>query len=69
MAMWKYILAFTFFVIGTFEIVLALNAGLREALMKTSPVRFKGAESSAFLLAGISALVMGLGILLCRLVW
>ena len=59
MAMWKYIPAFTLFVIGIFEIVLALNAGLREAVMKTSPVRFKESESSAFLLAGISAFVMG----------
>ena len=63
MAMWKYILAFFFSVIGIVEIVLALNAGLREAVMKTSPVRFKQAESSAFLLAGISALVIGIGIL------
>jgi hypothetical protein len=62
--MWKYILAFTLSVIGIVEIVLALNAGLREALMKTSPVRLKQAESSAFLLAGISALVMGIGIVL-----
>jgi hypothetical protein len=62
--MWKYILAFSLSVIGIVEIVLALNAGLREALMKTSPVRLKQAESSAFLLAGISALVMGIGILL-----
>ena len=61
--MWKYILAFSLFVIGIVEIVLALNAGLREALMKTSPVRLKHAESSAFLLAGIAALVMGIGIL------
>jgi hypothetical protein len=68
MAMWKYILAFTFFVIGIFEIVLALNGGLRDAVMKTSPVRFKEAESSAFLLAGISAFVMG-GILVYGLLW
>jgi hypothetical protein len=68
MAMWKYILAFTFFVIGIFEIVLALNAGLRDAVMKTSPVRFKEAESSAFLLAGVSAFVMG-GILFYGLFW
>ena len=67
--MWKYILAFTFFAIGIFEIVLALNANVREALMKTSPVRFKGAESSAFLFAGVSALVMGTGILLFGLLW
>ena len=68
MAMWKYILAFTFFAIGIFEIVLALNGGLRDAVMKTSPVRFKEAESSAFLLAGISAFVMG-GILVYGLLW
>jgi len=61
--MWKNILAITLCVIGIVEIVLALNANLREALMKTSPVRLKQAESSAFLLAGISALVMGIGIL------
>ncbi len=63
MAMWKYILASILSVIGIVEIVLALNAGLREAVMKTSPVRFRQAESSAFLLAGVSALVMGIGIL------
>ena len=61
--MWKNILAITLCVIGIVEIVLALNANLREALMKTSPVRLKQAESSTFLLAGISALVMGIGIL------
>jgi hypothetical protein len=61
--MWKYILAATLSVIGIVEIVLALNAGLREELMKTIPVRLKQAESSAFLLAGISALVMAIGIL------
>ena len=69
MAMWKYILASAFFVIGIFEIVLALNTGLREALLKTSPVRVKGAESPALLFAGISALVMGLGILFAGLLW
>jgi hypothetical protein len=66
--MWKYILVFTFFAIGVFEIVLALNAGLRDAVMKTSPIRFKEAESSAFLFAGISAFVMG-GILYYGLLW
>jgi len=63
MAMWKYILASAFLLIGIFEIILALHGGLREALMKTSPLRVKQAESSMFLLAGISALVMGIGIL------
>jgi hypothetical protein len=61
--MWKYILASIFLVFGIVEIVLALHRGLREALMQTSPVRFKQAESSVFLFAGISALVMGIGIL------
>jgi len=68
MATWKYILAVALFLIGIVEIVLALHAGLREELMKTSPVRLKQAESSAFLLAGISALVMGIGIL-CYGLW
>jgi hypothetical protein len=61
--MWKYILAAILLVIGILEIVLALRADLREALMQTSPLRLKQAESSAFLLAGISALVIGIGIL------
>ena len=64
MGMWKYILASTLLVIGIVEIVLAFHGGLREALMRTSPIRLKQAESSAFLLAGISALVMGIGTLL-----
>ena len=63
MGMWKYILAATLLLIGILEIVLALHRDLREALMQTSPLRLKQAESSAFLLAGISALVMGIGIL------
>ena len=67
--MWKYILASIFLVIGIVEIVLALHGGLREALMQTSPIRLKEAESSAFLLAGISALVMGIGILFFGLFW
>jgi hypothetical protein len=67
--MWKYILASILLVFGIVEIVLALHRGLREALMQTSPVRLKQAESSAFLLAGISALVMGIGILFYGLFW
>ena len=61
--MWKYVLASTLLVIGILEIVLAFHGDLREALMQTSPLRLKQAESSAFLLAGISALVIGIGIL------
>jgi len=69
MGMWKYILASTLLVIGIVEIVLALHRGLRDALMQTSPLRLKQAESPAFLLAGISALVMGIGILFYGLFW
>lgn len=69
MSMWKYILAITLSMIGIVEIVLALNAGLREELMKTIPVRLKHAEASAFLLAGISALVMGIGMLVYGLLF
>ena len=68
MHLWKYILASAFLVIGIFEIVLAFHRGLRDAVMQTSPVRFKGSESGAFLFAGISALVMG-GVLLSGLFW
>ena len=64
MAMWKYILASALLFVGIVEIILALHGGLREALMQTSPVRFKHGESPVFLLAGISALVTGIGILL-----
>ena len=67
--MWKYILAAILLVIGILEIVLALHGGLREALMQTSPLRLKEAESSAFLLAGISALLMGTGILVYGVFW
>ena len=63
MAMWKYILASTLLVIGIIEIVLALHRGLREAVLQTSPVRSKLAETPALLFAGISALVTGIGIL------
>jgi hypothetical protein len=63
MGMWKYILASALLVIGIVELILAFHGGLREALMQTSPVRLKEAESSAFLFAGISALVMGIGLL------
>lgn len=69
MSMWKYILASTLLVIGILEIVLALHGGLREALLQTMPLRLKQAESSAFLLAGISALVMGIGIFFYGLFW
>ena len=63
MSMWKYILASALLVIGIVEIVLALHPGLREVVMQTSPVRVKHTESPMFLIAGISAVVIGIGIL------
>ena len=63
MAMWKYTLASTLLVVGIIEIVLALHRGLREAVLQSSPVRSKLAETPALLFAGISALVTGIGIL------
>jgi len=69
MHMWKYILASAFLVIGILEIVLAFHRRLRDAVMQTSPVRIKQAETSAFLLAGISALVMGIGLLFYGAFW
>ena len=67
--MWKYILASILLVFGIVEILLALHGGLREALMQSLPVRVKQAESSAFLLAGISALVMAIGLLFFGSFW
>ena len=66
--MWKYIFAAILLFIGVVEIVLALHGGLREALMQSSPVRSKRAEGPALLFAGVSALMMGLGILFYGLV-
>ena len=67
--MWKYILASTLLVIGIVEIVLALHKGLREAVLQTSPVRSKFAESPALSFAGISALVTAIGIFFYGLFW
>ena len=61
--MWKYIAASLFFMIGIGEIVLALNGRIREIVVKNSPVRSKRAEPFFLLVAGLSALAMGLGIL------
>jgi hypothetical protein len=69
MGMWKYILASALLVIGILEIVLALHRGLRDAVMQTSPLRLGQAESSAFLFAGISALVIAIGILFFGVFW
>jgi hypothetical protein len=66
--MWKYIFASSLLFVGIVEIVLAFNERLREALMQSSPVRSKLAERPALLFAGVSAIIMGLGILFYGLV-
>ena len=67
--MWKFILASFLIIVGSVEIVLAFNKGLRETLMQSSPLRANRAEPPVLLLAGISALIMGTGILLYGLIW
>ena len=61
--MWKYIFACVLLLFGVVEIVLAFNERLRGTLMQSMPVRSKTVERPALLLAGLSALVIGLGIL------
>jgi hypothetical protein len=67
--MWKYISAFLLCAIGVTEVILALNGRLRDAVMQSSPLRSKRAEVPTLLVAGLSALVMGLGILFYGLFW
>ena len=67
--MWRYILASILTIIGILEIIVALHKGLRDALMQTIPVRYKQGESAAFLIAGISALVMAIGIFFSGSFW
>jgi hypothetical protein len=67
--MWKYILACLLCAIGIAEIILALNGGLREAVMRNSLVRSRRAEAPVLLAAGLSALAMGLGILCYGSLW
>jgi len=61
--MWKYIAAGFLFLIGALEIVLALKGRMHVEFMKTSPVRSNRTSPVFFLLAGLSAFVMALGIL------
>lgn len=62
--MWKTVIAIFLLFIGAVEILLAFNSRLRDAVMSNSPVRPKGGSSVVFLLAGLSAVGLGLGILL-----
>lgn len=62
--MWKNVIAYFLLFIGVVEILLAFNGRLRDAVMSNSPVRTKGGAPVVFLLAGLSAIGLGLGILL-----
>jgi hypothetical protein len=64
--MWKYIVAALFFIIGSVEMLLAINGKLRETLLKTSLVRSRRAEPLLLFLAGLSAISIGVWILLYR---
>lgn len=61
--MWKYLLVAFLVFIGAIEILLALNASLREEIMKNSPIKSSRTSSGFMLLAGISAFIMALGLL------
>jgi hypothetical protein len=67
--MWKYIAAIFFFIIGSVELVLALNGNLREMVMKNSFIRSKRAERPLLFLAGVSAIAIGIGILFYNRFW
>ncbi len=67
--MWKYIVASFFLIIGAVEILLALNGRLRETVMQNSLVRSKRSEPLFLWLAGLSALAMGLGIIIYNRFW
>ena len=62
--MWRYIAAALLFLIGGLEIFLALNGRLRDEIMKNSPMPLPGSAPRYLLFAGLSAFVMGLGIIL-----
>jgi hypothetical protein len=62
--MWRYIFATLLFAVGAIEILLALNERLRDEIMKNSPVPLPSKAPVYFFLAGLSAFVMALGLLL-----
>lgn len=62
--MWRYILAGFLIVIGLIEIVLALHKPMREELVKNSPIQSGLGSPLYLLLAGVSAFVIALVLLL-----
>jgi hypothetical protein len=65
--MWKYIAAAFFFVVGSIELLLAINGNLRETLLKNSLLRSKRAQPPLLFLAGLSAIAISIGILFYHL--
>ena len=62
--MWKYVAVAFLFLIGAFEILLALNKSVREEVLKNSPLQLTSMTAPVVLfLVGLSAFLMGLGIL------
>jgi uncharacterized membrane protein YidH (DUF202 family) len=62
--MWKYVLAAFLILIGAIEVLLALNKPMRDEIMKNSPIQSTRATPLFLLLAGVSAFVIALGLLL-----
>ena len=67
--MWKYLVSIFFFAIGIIELILAFHPGAREAVLRNSLVRAKRSEPLVLFLAGLSALLMGFGILFYDRFW
>ena len=61
--MWRYFLAGFLVLIGFFEIVLSLNTGLREEVLKNSPLPLSSSAPWFFFIAGLSAFGLAAGIL------
>ena len=61
--MWRYIIAALLILIGALELLLALNRRLRDEIMKNSPIPLSSSAPYYFFFAGISAIVMALGLI------
>jgi hypothetical protein len=67
--MWIYLAAAFFLVIGSFELLLAVYAPLRRAILASSPVPSLPASPLVFALAGCFALATGIGLLVYGSLW
>ncbi|MDQ1707156.1 MAG: hypothetical protein QOJ88_367 [Pyrinomonadaceae bacterium] len=61
--MWRYIVAALLIFIGAIELLLALNPRMRNEIMKNSPIPLPSAAPYYFFFAGLSAMVMALGLI------